>query len=136
MNSHLHMDQRIVIAISGGIAAYKTVGVIRELQKRGYGEIETILTDNGSRFVTPVTVGAITGKVPYTDTFESGRALSHISLVQPCGILAVVPATASKVRLSPTKPTKASYVKHKIPLSLSQTMKFILCLIRATMPCH
>ncbi len=95
MNLHLHRDQRIVIAISGGIAAYKTVGVIRELQKRGYREIETILTNNGSRFVTPVTVGAITGKVPYTDTFESGRALSHISLVQPCGILAVVPATAN-----------------------------------------
>lgn len=45
--------------------------------------------------MTPVTVGAITGKVPCTDTFESGRALSHISLVQPCGILAVVPATAN-----------------------------------------
>ncbi len=88
-------DQRIVIAISGGIAAYKTVGVIRELQKRGYGDIETILTVNGARFITPVTIGAITGNVPYTDTFESGRALSHISLVQPCGILAVVPATAN-----------------------------------------
>ena len=88
-------DQRIVIAISGGIAAYKTVGVIRALQKRGYHDIETILTVNGSRFVTPVTLGAITGKVPYTDTFESGRALSHISLVQPCGVLAVVPATAN-----------------------------------------
>ncbi len=89
------MDQRIVIAISGGIAAYKTVGVIRELQKRGYDDIETILTDNATRFVTPTTLGAITGKVPYTDTFESGRALSHISLVQPCGILAVIPATAN-----------------------------------------
>jgi len=89
--------QRIVIGISGGIAAYKTVGVIRELQKRGYRNIETILTANGARFVTPVTLGAITGKVPYTDTFESGRALSHISLVQPCGILAVVPATANTV---------------------------------------
>ncbi|NOZ12621.1 MAG: bifunctional phosphopantothenoylcysteine decarboxylase/phosphopantothenate--cysteine ligase CoaBC [Acidobacteria bacterium] len=86
--------QRIVIGISGGIAAYKTVNVIRELQKRGYRDIETILTANGTRFVTPVTVGAITGKLPYTDTFEPGRALSHISLVQPCGILAVVPATA------------------------------------------
>ena len=88
-------DQRIVIAVSGGIAAYKTVGVIRELQKRGYRDIETILTKNATRFVTTVTLGAISGKVPYTDTFESGRALSHISLVQPCGILAVVPATAN-----------------------------------------
>jgi len=87
-------DQRIVIAISGGIAAYKTVGVIRELQKRGYRDIETILTANGARFVTPVTLSAITGNIPYADTFEAGRALSHISLVQPCGILAVVPATA------------------------------------------
>ena len=95
MKLNRHTDQRIVIAISGGIAAYKTVGVIRELQKRGYRDIETILTANGARFASPVTLGAITGKIPYTDTFESGRALSHISLVQPCGVLAVVPATAN-----------------------------------------
>ncbi len=95
MKLNRQSDQRIVIAISGGIAAYKTVSVIRELQKRGYQNIETILTANGARFVTPITLGAITGKIPYTDTFKSGRALSHISLVQPCGILAVVPATAN-----------------------------------------
>jgi len=69
--------------------------VIRELQRRGYAHIDTILTRNALQFVTPVTIEAITGKVPHTDTFEPGRALSHIDLVQPCGLLAVVPATAN-----------------------------------------
>ncbi len=89
------IEDRIVIGISGGIAAYKTPELIRELQRRGYLHFDTILTAAAEQFVTPVTLEALTGRIPYRDTFESGRALSHVDLVQHCGILAVVPATAN-----------------------------------------
>lgn len=84
-----------MIGVSGGIAAYKTPELIRELQRRGYLHFDTILTAAAEQFVTPVTLEALTGRVPYRDTFETGRALSHVDLVQHCGILAVVPATAN-----------------------------------------
>ena len=65
------------------------------MQRRGYAHLDTILTRNATQFVTPVTLEAITGRMPYTGTFEPGRTLSHIDLVQGSGLLAIVPATAN-----------------------------------------
>lgn len=88
-------DKKIVIGVSGGIATYKTIELIRELQKKGYENIETIMTEGGSKFVTPLTFEAITGKIPYMDTFEDGRALAHIKVVENADIFVIAPATAN-----------------------------------------
>jgi len=97
MTGTRRVDERIILAVSGGIAAYKVPELIRELQRRGYAHLDTILTKGAGQFVTPVTLEALTGRVPYQDTFETGRALSHVDLVQHAGILAVVPATANVI---------------------------------------
>jgi len=89
--------KKIVLGISGGIASYKAIELIRELQKKGYINIETILTENGSKFVTPITFEAITGNKPYLDVFEQDRALSHIKVVEDADVFAIVPATANTI---------------------------------------
>ncbi len=90
-------NKKIVIGVSGGIAAYKSIEIIRLLQKKGYENIDTILTENGAKFVTPLTFEAITGKTPYLDTFENSKALSHIEVVKDADAFLIVPATANTI---------------------------------------
>ncbi len=85
----------ILIGVSSGIACYKSVEVIRELQKRGFQNIETVLTKNTVNFLSPNLFEAITGKKPYLDVFEEGRLLSHIKSVEDKNVFAIVPATAN-----------------------------------------
>ncbi len=91
----LNLDGKIVIAVSSGIACYKAIEVIRELQKRGYENIETVLTKNTVNFLSPNLFEAITGKKPHIDVFEGGRLLSHIKVVENAKVFAVLPATAN-----------------------------------------
>lgn len=90
-------EKKIVIGVSGGVACYKAIEVIRELQNKGYSNIETILTENASKFVSPITFEAISGNVPYVDTFENERALSHIKVVENADVFLIVPATANTI---------------------------------------
>ena len=60
--------RRILIAVSGGIAAYKTPFVIRELIKRG-AEVRVIVTENAQRFVTPQTLSTVSGNKVYSEMF-------------------------------------------------------------------
>ncbi len=85
----------ILIGVSSGIACYKSVEVIRELQKRGFQNIETVLTKNTVNFLSPNLFEAITGKKPYLDVFEEGRLLSHIKSVEDKNVFAILPATAN-----------------------------------------
>ncbi|BBB32693.1 phosphopantothenoylcysteine decarboxylase / phosphopantothenate--cysteine ligase [Thermotomaculum hydrothermale] len=85
----------ILIGVSSGIACYKSIEVIRELQKRGYKNIETVLTKNTVNFLSPNLFEAITGNKPYIDVFEEGRLLSHIKAVEDKKVFAIVPATAN-----------------------------------------
>ena len=91
----LDCNAGILIGVSSGIACYKSIEVIRELQKRGYKNIETVLTKNTVNFLSPSLFEAITGKKPYIDVFEEGRLLSHISVVEDKKVFAIVPATAN-----------------------------------------
>ncbi len=93
--SFIDYSAGILIGVSSGIACYKSIEVIRELQKRGYKNIETVLTKNTVNFLSPNLFEAITGKKPYIDVFEEGRLLSHIKAVEDKKVFAVVPATAN-----------------------------------------
>lgn len=87
--------KRILLVIGGGIAAYKSLDLIRRLQERG-AAVRAILTKGGQAFVTPLAVGAIAGERAYTDLFDprSEFDVGHIRLARETDLVVVAPATA------------------------------------------
>ncbi len=86
---------RLLLIISGGIAAYKSLDLIRRLRERG-AEVRVVLTRGGAEFVTPLAVGAIAGAPPFTDLFDARSELDvgHIRLARESDLVVVAPATA------------------------------------------
>jgi phosphopantothenoylcysteine decarboxylase / phosphopantothenate---cysteine ligase len=86
---------RIVLIIGGGIAAYKSLDLIRRLQERG-AHLHCILTPAAEHFVTPLAVGALAGERAYTDLFDpqSEFDVGHIRLARDADLIVVAPATA------------------------------------------
>ena len=91
-------NKKILIGISGGIAAYKTIFLIRLLQKAG-AEVKVIVTKNALEFVTKVTLESISKNKVYLDVFDSENDYSteHISLSDWGDLFVVAPATANIV---------------------------------------
>jgi len=94
------MTHRVLLIIGGGIAAYKSLLLIRELAKRGI-ETQVILTKGGSEFVTPLSAGALSGKTVFTDlwdmtpTIKGEAEMGHIELSRSADMVVVAPATAN-----------------------------------------
>ena len=90
------MGKHIVIGITGGIAAYKTMHLIRLFKKNGY-EVRVTATANALQFVTPLTIETLSQNKLYTDMFDSHRTLDveHISVAEWADALVVAPATAN-----------------------------------------
>ena len=88
--------KKILIGISGGIAAYKTLSLIRLCVKNGH-EVKVIATRNALEFVTPLTVETLSNNALYTDIFlrSAQREIGHISLSQWADVVVVAPATAN-----------------------------------------
>lgn len=87
--------KRILLVIGGGIAAYKSLELIRELGRRGIGT-RAILTKAGTEFVTPLSVAALSGEKVYTELFSltDETEMGHIELSRSADLLVVCPATA------------------------------------------
>jgi len=88
-------DKRILLIIGGGIAAYKSLYLIRLL--RGAGALVTpVLTRAGTEFVTPLSVAALAGEKVYTDLFDltDESQMGHIQLSRVADLIVVAPATA------------------------------------------
>ncbi len=92
------MGKHIVIGITGGIAAYKTMHLIRLFKKNGY-EVRVTATANALQFVTPLTIETLSLNKLYTDMFDSHRTLEveHISMAEWADALVVAPATANMI---------------------------------------
>jgi phosphopantothenoylcysteine decarboxylase/phosphopantothenate--cysteine ligase len=90
--------KRILLIISGGIAAYKSLDLIRRLRERG-AEVRPVMTKGAQEFVTPLAVGALSGGHAYTDLFsrEDEQDVGHIRLARDCDLVLVAPATADLV---------------------------------------
>ena len=87
--------KKIVIGISGSIAAYKACELISRLKKKNYN-IEVIMTKNAAQFVTPLTFGALIHKPVLIDDFdETGYQIKHINIVKDADCFIIVPATAN-----------------------------------------
>ncbi|MCM5559735.1 bifunctional phosphopantothenoylcysteine decarboxylase/phosphopantothenate--cysteine ligase CoaBC [Pleomorphomonas sp. JP5] len=90
--------KRILIVIGGGIAAYKVLEVIRRLKERG-AAVRVILTRSGKEFVTPMTVGALSGEKVFSDLFDptEEQDIGHIVLSRDTDLILVAPATANLI---------------------------------------
>ncbi|MFT7596774.1 MAG: phosphopantothenoylcysteine decarboxylase/phosphopantothenate--cysteine ligase, partial [Paracoccaceae bacterium] len=88
-------SKRILLIIGGGIAAYKSLDLIRQLQKRG-ADVTPVLTRAGAEFVTPLSVSALAGSPVYRDLFDltDEAEMGHIQLSRSADLVVVAPATA------------------------------------------
>jgi phosphopantothenoylcysteine decarboxylase/phosphopantothenate--cysteine ligase len=87
--------KRILLIISGGIAAYKSLDLIRRLRGRG-AAVRCILTEGGAQFVTPLSVAALSEDTVYRDLFSltTEAEMGHIRLSREADLLLVAPASA------------------------------------------
>jgi phosphopantothenoylcysteine decarboxylase/phosphopantothenate--cysteine ligase len=87
--------KRILLVIGGGIAAYKSLELIRRLKERG-AKPRAIMTRAAQEFVTPLAVGAILGERAFTDLFDPASEfdVGHIRLARDADLVVVAPATA------------------------------------------
>ncbi len=89
-------DKRILLIISGGIAAFKALDLIRQLRKRG-AWVTPVLTKSAQEFVTPLSVSALSEEKAYTDLFDltDEAEMGHIQLSRSADLVVVAPATAN-----------------------------------------
>ena len=92
---------RIVLGVSGGIAAYKAAELARALIRNGH-EVQVILTRSAEEFIRPLTFAALTGRKVITDLFSStspedtfSSSVEHIGVAREHDLLLVAPATAN-----------------------------------------
>jgi phosphopantothenoylcysteine decarboxylase/phosphopantothenate--cysteine ligase len=89
-------DKSILLVIGGGIAAYKCLDLVRRLGERGV-RVVTVMTAAAQRFVTPLSVGALSHERVLTDLFDidAERDIGHIRLSREADLVVVAPATAN-----------------------------------------
>ncbi|WP_127145115.1 bifunctional phosphopantothenoylcysteine decarboxylase/phosphopantothenate--cysteine ligase CoaBC [Pelagibacterium montanilacus] len=87
--------KHILLIVSGGIAAYKALELIRLIQKAG-GTVQAILTESATRFVTPLSVSTLCGRPALVELFDLTREteIGHIELSRSADLIVVAPATA------------------------------------------
>ena len=90
------MQHRIVLGITGGIAAYKACELTRLIKKAGW-EVRVVETANAVKFVPPLTFETLSGNRVCTDTFDHPFEIEHISLAKFADILVIAPATANMI---------------------------------------
>ncbi|MCQ2351569.1 MAG: bifunctional phosphopantothenoylcysteine decarboxylase/phosphopantothenate--cysteine ligase CoaBC [Paludibacteraceae bacterium] len=88
--------KHIVLGVTGGIAAYKSAYLVRDLIRCG-AEVKVVMTENAKRFVTPLTFSTLSGNPVYTEFFnpENGEWHSHVKLGVWADLFLVAPATAN-----------------------------------------
>jgi len=87
--------KHILLIISGGIAAYKSLDLIRRLKERG-AKVAPVMTKGAQEFVTPLAVGALSATHVFTELFsrQDEQDVGHIRLARECDLVLVAPATA------------------------------------------
>jgi len=97
-SSDIAEQKRVLLIIGGGIAAYKSLDLIRRLQDRALA-VRIILTAAAQHFVTPLAAGALAGERAFTDLFEpqSEFDVGHIRLARDTDLIVVAPATADLI---------------------------------------
>jgi phosphopantothenoylcysteine decarboxylase/phosphopantothenate--cysteine ligase len=89
-------NKRIILGITGGIAAYKSAEIARRLQDHG-AEVRVVMTEAATEFIRPLTLQALTGHPVHTDLLDADAesAMGHIELARWADLLLIAPATAN-----------------------------------------
>src|ERR1700744_4484185 len=89
------MSKSVLLIVTGSIAAYKSLDVIRRLREQGV-RVTCILTRGGAQFVTPLSLASLSGNPVYGDLFslKDETEMGHIRLSREADLIAVVPASA------------------------------------------
>ena len=96
MEKNVLEGKKIIIGITGSIAAYKIASLVSSLTKRK-AEVHVIMTTNATKFISPLTFESLTGNKVHLDTFDLSpdHSIHHITLVKNCDIFLIAPATAN-----------------------------------------
>ena len=86
--------KRIVLGVTGGIAAYRAAELASLLKKRG-AEVRALMTEHACRFIAPLTLETLTGNRVHTDLFAARDEIAHIALAKWADLFVVAPATAN-----------------------------------------
>jgi phosphopantothenoylcysteine decarboxylase / phosphopantothenate---cysteine ligase len=86
--------RRVLLGVTGGIAAYKAVLLVRLLHDRG-AEVQVVMTPAATRFVGPDTFAALTAREVHSDVFEHSEEVLHVRLAREADVAVVAPATAN-----------------------------------------
>lgn len=91
-------ERRIVLGVTGGIAAYKAAELVRELVRRG-AKVRVIMTDHACQFITPLTFETLSGNPVATDLFRmtGNFEIGHIALAEFAEVVVIAPATANLI---------------------------------------
>ena len=95
-------NKRILVGVTGSIAAYKSAELVRRLREAG-AQVRVAMTENAQRFITPLTMQAVSGHPIHTELFDlqAEAAMGHIELARWADLILVAPATADfMVRLA------------------------------------
>ncbi|CAN5851721.1 bifunctional phosphopantothenoylcysteine decarboxylase/phosphopantothenate--cysteine ligase CoaBC [soil metagenome] len=86
--------RRVVLGVTGGIAAYKAIQLARDLTQAG-AEVDVVLTNGALEFVQPLSFEALTGRPAHVSMYVPGEPLTHIQLARDASLILVAPATAN-----------------------------------------
>src|SRR3989339_19375 len=89
-------NYKILIKLTGSIAAYKTAYLISKLVQSGH-EVQTVATEAALRFVGKATLEGLSGRPVYTDTFAERKMMGHINLAKWADITLLAPASANTI---------------------------------------
>ena len=90
--------KRILLGVSGGIAAYKSADLVRRLRERG-AEVQVVMTQGAEEFIKPLTFQALSGRPVYTRLLDhdSEAGMGHIALARWADLIVIAPATANVI---------------------------------------
>ena len=86
--------KRIVVGVTGGIAAYKACDLVSRLKKRG-AQVRVVLTEHACQFVQPLSFETLSGNPAYTDSFDRKYEIGHVALAKWADLMLIAPATAN-----------------------------------------
>ena len=92
-NSQL-AGKRVVLAVTGSIAAYKAIGLLRLLTQQG-ARVHVVMTESATRFVAPLTFEVLSGSPVTSDLFAGHHDMKHLSLTEQADVMLVAPCTAN-----------------------------------------
>ena len=93
------LNRKVLLGVTGGIAAYKAALLVRELVKSG-AEVQVVMTRSAHDFITPLTLSTLSGRPVYTDLFQqdgSGRWNDHVHLARWADVMLIAPASANTI---------------------------------------